>query len=178
MSTPDLRTPGERALQEVRAARVMLRLASGRHQTPEAILGNVNTIQDRQPAVAASLLVREALRMAPYRRLVLLNVAQQLLQEHGLNPDVDRQEAQSAAEYVENLVQESKTAFERREKWIERAMKVSLVMAILLIIAAIAAIAYVSLSGSAAHSSPEGKKSQVEETQAKDTPNTEGATTK
>lgn len=178
MSSHDLRTPGERALQEVRAARVMLRLASGRHQTHEAILGNVNLIQDRQPALAASLLVREALRMAPYRRLVLLNVAQQLLQEHGMNPDADRQEAQSAAEYVDALIQESKEAIERRDKWIKWSMNASMAMAVLLIISAIAAIAYVSFSGSAAHSSPEGKKSQVEETQVKDTPKTEGANTK
>ena len=57
-------------------------------------------------------------------------------------------------------------------------MNASLAMAVLLIISAIAAIAYVSFSGSAAHSSPEGKKSQVEETQVKDTPKTEGANTK
>lgn len=178
MSSHDLRTPGERALQEVRAARVMLRLASGRHQTPEAILGNVNLIQDRQPALAASLLVREALRMAPYRRLVLLNVAQQLLQEHGMNPDADRQEAQSAAEYVDALIQESKEAIERRDKWIEWSIKASLVMAVLLMTMAICMIVLAPFSGASDPKPPESDSSQVEDVQPKETPKTEGATTK
>lgn len=161
MSTLDLRTPGERALQEVRAARVMLRLASGRQQAVEAILGNISAIQDGQPILAASLLVREALRLAPHRRLMLLSVAQQLVREHGLAADVDRQEVQSAADYLEKLIQESKDALELRDKWIRRAMKATLVIATLLILTALGTLIYVTVSGPSAPASDTDGKTRV-----------------
>lgn len=179
MSAPDLRTPGERALQEVRAARAMLRLASGRQQSLEAILGNVNTIQDQQPALAASLLVREALRMAPHRRLVLLNVSRQLIQEHGLGPDVDREEAKLAADHIDGLIEESKGAIERREKWIERGMKAALVIALLMVASALAAILYVALfKGSTEPQPPADKESAGAVSKPSETEKAEGTKTK
>lgn len=83
--------------------------------------------------------------MAPHRRLDLLKKAQQLVEEHGMAPDVDRQEIQAAVDFLQNLIQEAQEAVRRREKRIDLALKASFVLALLLTLSLLTFAIYNSL---------------------------------
>lgn len=128
MSELDLRTPGERALLEVQAARALLQITSGHQRTSEAVLRACGTLRVKQPALAASILVQEALRHPPHRRLEWLEYAKEMLDEHGMGPDVDRAGILEAYDHIALLIEGSKADIARRERWLGDMITASIVL--------------------------------------------------
>lgn len=169
MSNPDLRTAGELALLEVRALKVMLRLSAREHRKPGTVLEATSPLRDKQPALAASLLVQEALKHPPHRWLAWLESAKDMIQEYALGPDADREAAQRAHEHLDILIERSKTATATREKWIDRISKVLFTIFVLTALAAMTLWIVERLSAPADDSAgkPQAASVKVNETKTK-----------
>jgi len=120
VSIPDLSTPSENALRDLRTAKAILQLAKVDKSSLEKVLGALSGLKDEQASIAAALVLRQALARPRHDRILWLESAKDLLMEHGLCPEANKTDYQEAIAYIETLLEDAESARQRRERLVDR----------------------------------------------------------